>query len=225
VIRAIFFDGGGVISHFDDELISTFENEHGLRPGDILKVLYSGNEWADAENGLIEEDAWLQIGADRLAASSTPVAFDDLRGVWEMAFLKLDILVLRLAETLSASYRIGLLTNSSSSQERVEEKLARAGILDLWHVVVCSANEGVAKPDERIYAIAAEKIGVPPSECVHIDDKPENVLGARQAGFKAIHHIGSYHALVEALADIGVSAAGAERRSPGMGRRPPPGTD
>jgi FMN phosphatase YigB (HAD superfamily) len=82
-------------------------------------------------------------------------------------------------------------TNSSSSQQRLEEKLAGAGILHTWHVIVNSAEEGVAKPDARIYAIAAQRIGVEPSECVHIDDKWENVVGAWAAGFSAIHYTGS----------------------------------
>jgi hypothetical protein len=69
VIRAIFFDGGGVISHFDEELIRTFEREQGLQHGEILKTLYSGREWIDAELGVMDEDAWLRIGVRRLAES------------------------------------------------------------------------------------------------------------------------------------------------------------
>lgn len=206
MIRAIFFDGGGVVSHFDGELISTFEREQGLRRGDILKALYSGREWIDAEMGIMDEDAWLQIGARRLSGSAGPVAFSDLRDVWGRAFLKIDQQVLALARALSASFRVGLLTNSSSSQQRLEEKLAGADILDMWHVIVNSSEEGVAKPDPRIYAIAAQRIGAAPSECVHIDDKWENVVGAKEAGFEGIHHTGGYAELVASLRDLGVAS-------------------
>jgi putative hydrolase of the HAD superfamily len=204
LIRAIFFDGGGVISHFDEALIGTFERKKGLQHGDVLKALYGGHEWMDAEQGVMEEDAWLQIGADRLGMR---VSFADLRDVWGRAFLKLDSQVLALARSLSASYRIGLLTNSSSSPQRLAEKLAQAGILDVWQVIVNSAEVGVAKPDPRIYAIAAKTIGVAPSECVHIDDKWENVVGARAAGFQAIHHTGSYPELARSLGHLGIAAA------------------
>jgi FMN phosphatase YigB (HAD superfamily) len=47
---------------------------------------------------------------------------------------------------------------------------------------------------------------VEPSHCVHIDDKLENVVGARSAGFSAIHHTGSYTELVRSLAGLGVLA-------------------
>ena len=124
MIRAIFFDGGGVISHFDEEVISTLEREHGLREGDVLKALYSGREWMDAETGATGENAWLDVGIGRLAKSTRSLTFQDLRNAWDKAFLKVDRQVLSLAEALSKSYRIGLLTNSSSSQRDLEEKLA-----------------------------------------------------------------------------------------------------
>jgi putative hydrolase of the HAD superfamily len=207
MIRAIFFDGGGVISHFDEELIGSFERERGLSDGDIVKALYSGREWIDAEMGVMDEDAWLKIGVRRLGGSAGPVTFSDLRDVWDRCFLKIDRQVLALAKALSSSYRIGLLTNSSSSQSRLEVKLARVDILDMWHIIINSAEEGIAKPDPRIYAIAAQRIGAEPSECVHIDDKLENVEGARAAGFRAVHHTGSYTELVRRLSDMGITNA------------------
>ncbi len=207
MIRAVFFDGGGVISHFDEELIRTFEREHGLLDGDILKALYSGHEWIDAERGAMDEDAWLRIGVSRLAKSAGPVAFRDLRNTWDKAFLKIDKQVFELAEALSSTFRVGLLTNSSTSQPRLEEKLAGAGILHPWHVIVNSAQEGVAKPDSRIYAIAAQRIGAAPSECLHIDDKLENVVGAKGAGFKAIHYSGNCDQLIRSLGDLGVHSS------------------
>jgi len=210
MIRAIFFDGGGVISHFDEELIITFEREQGLQRGDVLKALYTGREWIDAEMGVMDEDAWLQICARRLAGSAGPVSFGDLRDVWGRAFLKIDQQVLALARALSTAFRVGLFTNSSSSRQRLEEKLARVDILDVWHVIVISSEEGVAKPDPRIYAIAAQRIGAEPTEWVHIDDKWENVVGAREAGFQAIHHTANYAELVARLDDLGVPSANAK---------------
>jgi putative hydrolase of the HAD superfamily len=206
-IRAVFFDYGGVIGHFDEEWIREFEREQGLRYGDILKALYRGSEWMQAEVGTIDEASWFKAGVRRIVELGGRLSPEGLRDAWAKSFLRLDRQVVALAVALSTSYQVGLLCNSSNSQRSLEDKLARLGILDMWHAIVNSANVGVAKPDERIYHIAARKVGVPPSECVHIDDKQENVAGARAAGFHAIHHNGDYAALEERLRELGIDTS------------------
>jgi putative hydrolase of the HAD superfamily len=204
MIRAIFFDGGGVIAHFDPGVIDAYERAHGLGGGEVVRVLYEGTDWIDAERGTLDEDTWLMNGLTRFRAEGRPLEFRDLRETWDKAFLKLDRQVLALVERLAESYRVGLLTNSSSSQQALERKLAGAGILNLWHTIVNSSDVGVTKPDERIYKIAAARFGLEPAECIHIDDKAENVAGAVAAGFSAIHFTGDFGALEARLQAIGV---------------------
>ncbi len=50
-----------------------------------------------------------------------------------------------------------------------------------------SAEEGVLKPDPRIYHLALNRLGVAPSETIFIDDFKENVVGALDIGMQAIH--------------------------------------
>lgn len=45
---------------------------------------------------------------------------------------------------------------------------------------------GVLKPDPRAYRAAADNVGCPPPACLFIDDKPENVDGARQVGMNGV---------------------------------------
>lgn len=56
--------------------------------------------------------------------------------------------------------------------------------------VVISGEEGVVKPDPRIYAIAIERFGVDPARTVFIDDRPDNVAAARKAGLMGIEFTG-----------------------------------
>ena len=56
--------------------------------------------------------------------------------------------------------------------------------------MIISAEEGIAKPDERIYRIALEKMGVEPEEAVFLDDLSANVEAARQLGMKAVQFHG-----------------------------------
>lgn len=48
--------------------------------------------------------------------------------------------------------------------------------------VVVSGEEGMVKPDPRIYALAIERFGVAPSRTLFIDDREDNVIAARKAG-------------------------------------------
>jgi FMN phosphatase YigB (HAD superfamily) len=45
---------------------------------------------------------------------------------------------------------------------------------------------GVAKPDPRIYRIAAERLGVETGDCLFVDDQPNFVEGALAAGMDAV---------------------------------------
>lgn len=51
---------------------------------------------------------------------------------------------------------------------------------------VYSCSEEVAKPDPRVYLLAADRLGVPPEACLFVDDHDENLVGAEHAGMRAV---------------------------------------
>ncbi len=60
--------------------------------------------------------------------------------------------------------------------------------LDLFDAVVTSGEVGFAKPDRRIYLLAAERLGLDPAACVFVDDLAVNVRGAAAVGMVGVHH-------------------------------------
>jgi putative hydrolase of the HAD superfamily len=44
----------------------------------------------------------------------------------------------------------------------------------------------IAKPDPAIYQLTCEALGVPPKNCLFLDDKPENIRGAEAIGMQGI---------------------------------------
>ncbi len=54
--------------------------------------------------------------------------------------------------------------------------------------VVLSYHVGMAKPDPRVYRLAAERLGVDPSECLFVDDKEVYCAAARDVGMSAIKY-------------------------------------
>ena len=82
-----------------------------------------------------------------------------------------------------AGLRICLLSNSWGNDAYPRE------VFDgMFHAVVISAEVGMRKPEERIYRHAAELIGLPPAECVFVDDMEANVRAAEAIGMCGIVH-------------------------------------
>lgn len=84
----------------------------------------------------------------------------------------------------SNKFKIGMLSNISVW--RLEDFIPEAERNQSFDSVVLSGQEGMIKPSHEIYELAASRLGVDISECVMIDDLPDNVDGAERAGMKAI---------------------------------------
>jgi len=200
-VRAVFFDFGGVVARLDRELLAAFERRHGLPQGSFLRALYTIPEWKAAEVGQGSEDAWMEAAKrklDEFAGRVLPEIGEERTTMWRT----LDEDVVRLIQRLRPRYGVGLISNAT---DRLERELRHYHKIDgLFNVIVNSWRVGVAKPHARIYRLAAERMGVEPTACVHIDDLAHNVEGARQAGFYGIHHRGDYDALEQELRSLGV---------------------
>jgi epoxide hydrolase-like predicted phosphatase len=59
---------------------------------------------------------------------------------------------------------------------------------ELFDAVVISAEVGMRKPEERIFLLAAELLGLPVAECLFIDDIQENITAAEAAGLVGVLH-------------------------------------
>jgi putative hydrolase of the HAD superfamily len=182
-------------------MLAAFEERHGLPAGSFLEALYRIPEWRALEVGEGDEDGWMAAAKrklDEIAGRTLPDITEERQTMWR----SLDADVIALARRLRGRYRLGVLSNATA---RLESELNDYhGIGELFDVIVNSFRVGMAKPDPRIYALAAERLGVSPAACLHIDDLPHNVEGAREAGFRAVHHRGDYPQLESDLRSLGI---------------------
>ncbi len=83
-------------------------------------------------------------------------------------------------ENLCRHYKIGIIANQSLGSK---ERLEIFGILKYIDLVVASAEEGVAKPDKRIFEIALERAGCKPEEAAMVGDRLDNdIVPANEMG-------------------------------------------
>ncbi|MGI4827844.1 MAG: HAD family hydrolase [Janthinobacterium lividum] len=86
----------------------------------------------------------------------------------------------------AAGVRTGILSNLGDAME--VGVLMRCPWLAAFQHHTFSHRLGIAKPDLAIYRHAAEGLGVDPARVLFIDDREDNIEGARKAGMQAIRY-------------------------------------
>jgi putative hydrolase of the HAD superfamily len=82
-----------------------------------------------------------------------------------------------------AGIRTGLISNSWGV-ERYPQDLMDG----LFDGVVISGVVGIRKPTPEIYSMGAEAVGLPPEECVYVDDLGFNLKPAKELGMATVLH-------------------------------------
>lgn len=75
---------------------------------------------------------------------------------------------------------------TSSPYERAQEHLSMAGLFKYFDQCVCGGMVKNSKPQPDIYLLASEKLGLKPCECIAVEDSPNGVKSAVNAGCKTV---------------------------------------
>ena len=87
-------------------------------------------------------------------------------------------------EIIKKNYNIGIIANQ---QVVTVERLEKHGILQHIDLVIASTEEGVAKPDKRIFETALERSGCKSENAIMIGDRIDNdIVPAKSLGFHTI---------------------------------------
>lgn len=87
-------------------------------------------------------------------------------------------------KTLSRKYHTGIIANQNFGSK---ERLEKLGLMKYIDLVVASAEEGVAKPDLRIFEIALNKADCKAEETVMIGDRLDNdIIPANKIGMTTV---------------------------------------
>lgn len=194
-IRSIVFDMGGVLVA-DDKM--EFCKKYADSPEDrqllYWKVLCSP-QWQRWDRGTItarglaEETAReLPDHLKELPALIVASWHDSLPPIPGM-----EELVRRLKK---AGYGIYLLSNNAVDYHDHRERLPARECFDGEFI---SADYQLIKPDAEIYERFLREYGLVAGECLFLDDREENVLGARAVGMKSELYPGSAEALASLL--------------------------
>lgn len=184
VRRVVVFDLGGVLLNWD--------------PRHLYRKLFAGDEAAmEAFLADVCTEEWNERqDAGRPFAEAVaelrPKHPDKLHLIeaWRHRFGEmipgaLDGTVDIVRELRARGVPLYALTNWSA--ETFPPQRVRFPFLDLFDGIVVSGDEGVIKPDERIFRILLDRYRLAANESVFIDDNPKNAQAASALGIHGIH--------------------------------------
>jgi putative hydrolase of the HAD superfamily len=176
---AVLSDLDGVLRHFDHAVQADIEARYGLP---LMKTAFDPELITPPTLGLATEAQWAEsivtaLGGDERARQA-------VTEFMEVPFW-VDEEVRALLAKAQQYVPVIIVTNA---MDTVEEHLDRLGLTYFADDLVSSARVGVAKPDRRIYEIAAERAGVAPERCLFVDDRLPNVEAARSLGMTGVHY-------------------------------------
>jgi putative hydrolase of the HAD superfamily len=208
-IEAVVSDFGGVLT---TPLMGSFmalQDAHGVSVehfGEAMRAAAAeeGGEIPlyKLERGDITESAFLEILRDKLEPllGHRP----ELHRFREVFFDALDPnepMIELMRECKLGGHRMAMLTNNVQEWEPLWRTMLPVD--EIFELVIDSGWVGYRKPERQIYEITVERLGVPASACLLVDDLEVNCEAARELGFTAVQYREPEQAIAEVRALLG----------------------
>ncbi len=180
-IESVIFDWGGVL--IDDPapgLMQYCAQALTVSKDDYIKA--HSKFAADFQKGLIGEDTFWERICSRLNVP-TPKADSLWADAFKAVYVPKEDMFSLAARLRKNGYKTALLSNTEAAAMQYFYQLSAFGGFD---VLVFSCAEGTRKPEKKIYELTIQRLGSRPGQSVFIDDKPEYINGAKQAGLNTI---------------------------------------
>tara|TARA_Y100000814_G_C12312630_1_gene395543 strand:- start:304 stop:948 length:645 start_codon:yes stop_codon:yes gene_type:complete len=204
MIKAIFWDFGGVITSSPFEAFNVFEKNNDL-PSDFLRKVNSTNP---------DDNAWAKLERSEVNLEEFDLLFEEesnklghaVKGKEVIALLQGQIRpeMVNALQKIKGKLIQACLTNNIQSLKKEtfeENNVSVSGkheeIMKLFDFVIESSKVNLRKPDPAFYKLACEKAEIEPFEAVFLDDLGINLKPAKILGMKTIKVIDSIDALQE----------------------------
>jgi putative hydrolase of the HAD superfamily len=192
-VRGLLVDFGGVLTTNVFQSFKQFAEAEGLPPDTIKRAFKEDPEALGLlrrlEKGELTHEEFEPLVAERIGIENT----EGLVGRLFAGVGPEEEMLDAVRRARAGGVKTGLISNSWGEGLAYDQST----LDELFDAVVISGDVGMHKPEPAIFLLGAEKIGVPPEECVFVDDLRENCAGAEEVGMTAILHRGPESTLPE----------------------------
>ncbi len=195
-LRAVIFDWGGVITTPIIDTVVAWLDADRIDRDSYTVVMRAwvrqayGPEQTESPIHALERGELTDAEFERILATAlisvdgTPVRPDGLLArMFAGSTMQTEMLDL-IRDLRRSGLRTGLLSNSWGARNDYPRDL----LAELFDAAVISGEVGMRKPEERIFRLAADRLGLSPAECVFVDDIEGNIVAAKALGFAVVHH-------------------------------------
>jgi glucose-1-phosphatase len=196
--RAIIFDLGKVLVHFDFQLgYRELERRCPHPAAEIPRRLAASGLVERFETGLIEPRDFVARISEVL---DLRVDYEEFCRIWTCIFRE-PLVPEDMLEGLARRYRLLLLSNTNAIH--IESIRKNYTMLRFFDSLVLSYEVKAMKPQPQIFQAALALAGCEPGECFYTDDIAEYVAAAGQLGIDAVQ-FQSVGQLREVMAERGI---------------------
>ena len=183
-LRAVIFDYGMVLSGPPDPAAKERLCEISGLSAELLDTHYWTRRLDYDRGTLSAEEYWHRIAAD----TGSALADDTVRALIEQDILlwaTVNPLMLDWPDRVRAGgWKVAILSNMG--KDLLGHMRRHFLWLDRLDHLTWSCELSRVKPEPEIYEHTLEKLGVRPEEALFLDDKTENVEGARRLGMRSL---------------------------------------
>lgn len=207
---ALLIDWGGVMTTNLFTAFGAFTTSEGVAAETLLAAFRDDAETREAliayEEGRMEDDVYAAHLA-RVLGLPPERAEGLIDRMMGGASVEAD-----MVEMVRAARAAGIRTALVSNSWGVDRYPA-ALVAELFEATVISGREGFRKPDPRMYALGAERLGVAPETCVFVDDLPHNLKPATELGMATVLHHDPAATIARLEVLLGIALPGGRRRA------------
>jgi putative hydrolase of the HAD superfamily len=184
--KNVIFDVGNVLLAWDPRaLVRRFANPGAQEA--IARHIFLHPDWLELDRGDLDEEHAVELFSGRLS-----LPHGDIRDLMLAAKVSLtpipDSLAL-LDELHALGVSLYCITNMARGTFAFVRR--RFAFWERFQGIVVSADVHLVKPDPRIYRHALRAFAIDASETLFLDDKDENVDGARAVGMEGLRFTNS----------------------------------
>ena len=201
-IRAVISDFGGVLTSPLIDSFAAFQDASGIsleQLGQAMATMAArdgANPLFELETGRMSEAEFLGSVSSQLSRQLGRDVDLDSFGERYFAHLEPNQPVIEYMYSLhERGLKLAICTNNVREwSDRWRSKLP---VEEIFDVIVDSAFVGTRKPEPRIYELTLERLGVPASAALLVDDIELNCSAARELGMRAVWFRDAEQAIAE----------------------------